>query len=243
MKIRLLFFFFIFISKNVFSQQYKFNYYVRSKIENTSTKYIQVEDNFLNSNEKSYFAKINDGYEKGFREITVFDYKRELIHFFRIKNTDSIFESKNYAYYYSAYLIIDNTERDKLSKLIYRQNDISSDSGVKKVTIEKYKKATSQKPQLTITAEMKRSKGDLRNLAIMFLMSTPLTYINFEAQDNTYISHADMKINKADITLDSEIQEEGNLELVVHPDEIKLPKEKPGPVKDTIENILKGIKK
>lgn len=122
-------------------------------------------------------------------------------------------------------------------------NDISSGSGVKKVTIEKYKKATSQKPQLTISAEMKTAKGDLRNLAIMFLMSTPLPYIYFEARDNAYISHAYMKINKADITLDSEIQQEGNLELVVHPDEIKLPKEKPVPVKDTIENILKDIKK
>ncbi|MEC3875623.1 hypothetical protein [Chryseobacterium salviniae] len=243
MKKRTLLFFFIFISVNIFSQHYEFNYYIRSKIENTGTKYIQVEDNLLNSNEKSYFAKINDAYEKGFREITVFDYKRELIHFFRIKSTGNIFESKNYTYYYSAYLIIDNSEKDKLSKLIYKQNDISSDSGVKKVTIEKYKKATSQKPQLTITAEMKRSKGDLRNLAIMFLMSTPFPYINFEAQDNVFISHADMKINKADIKLDSEILDEGNLELVVRPYEIKLPKEKPGPVQDHIENILKGIKK
>jgi hypothetical protein len=107
------FLFLIFISINAFSQEYKFNYYLRSKVENTTTKYMIVEDNFINSNEKSYFAKVHDAFEKGFQEIEIFDYERGLIHFFKIKNTDDFFDSKKYKYYYSAYLNVDVSIKKK----------------------------------------------------------------------------------------------------------------------------------
>ncbi|UOU97047.1 hypothetical protein MUU74_11130 [Chryseobacterium daecheongense] len=241
---KIIFLIFISIYSCIAAQTYEFDYYVRTKIENTGNKAWSTQDNMINSKNLSYIAKVHNAHHKGFLEVEVLDYDQKVIHFFEIENTDDFSDSKNFKYSYSAHLEVSDKSIKEMSSSVYKQKDSEGSAELKKVFIEKFKKDTSKNPEFTISADLQKVDGDLRPYALAMMTNSLMKYLKIEISEMGFISNAEIKYNKKTTVLyHSEILAKENIKLYVDPKEIKLPEKDPKSQEERLNEIVEDIKR
>ena len=223
----------------VFSQEYTFDFFLRSSVHNLNNGFQIWSDYFVNSNDKRYYGRFLTSFDKKNLEFEVTDYKNNIIVKFSIDANADPLNADNYKFLNNG-VINPNSEAEKeYSEMYYKQTFLKSTKEGKQVIIKKFKNknSTNKKPLEEMTADLVSCDADLRVFSIHHNFGDTIPFIHLEEKENFYIKHAEIHNKKLNGEYNLEVLKI-NLKLKVNPKDIKFPKDYP----KTSSNIISELK-
>lgn len=223
---RILTSFFLLIISFVFSQEYQFDFLLKTNVNNLSTGYQMWDDYMINSSDKRYYGRFLTSYDNKNLELEVMDYKNNITVKFTIDVNADPLNPANYKFLNNGVIVPNPKSYEELSKFYFEQTFLKSTKEGKQVIIKKFKNKNSKKPLEEIIADLVPCDADLRIYSIHHNFGDTIPFIQLEGNENFYIKHAEIlnKNFKGEYSLDVL---KVNLKLKVNLSDLKHPKEQP----------------
>ena len=237
---RVFYFLLLIFSGFCFSQTYHFDHLVKYLSVNKTTGFQDSGIVLINSNDNSYkgdLYALNSGDAITF---IIRDRKGEVMHNFEIPRKASPNVASNYNYKSSDYHISYERHEKTQKETYFEETVISKDENGKKILLQKFKNAKSKKPEIFATADYVDFDVDLRAFNFEHLFSVDANNITLPGTEKSFIKHAEWKINKVSGEYNAEVFK-FDLNLVIKPGEVRLPKEKPVQKSITLEELKESV--
>jgi len=223
----------------IFSQKYEFDYLIKDYMENHKNGYKNANDHFINSKNRKYYGRFSPSNNNGYL-LTIYDYSKNLLHTFEISKNDSPNDASKYKYLYSGY-ILPNEKAEKVQKeQVYTHTFLNEISGGKRILIRKFSNSKDKKPDVEMIGEFIEIDADLRPFSYTELFANRADLVNLPDVENFYLRYAKWKVKDSEGEYHTNIYKIP-LTLILDPNKIKLPKEKPKSAEETIEEIKRSI--
>lgn len=218
--------FFLLFSLFLFSQEYQFDFLLKSNLHNLDNGFQIWSDYFVNSNDKRYYGRFLTYFDKKNLEFVVSDYKNNIIVSFSIDANADPLNAENYKFLNNGVINTNSKAEKEFSEFYYKQTLLKSINDGKQVIIEKFKNknSTKKKPLEEMTADLVSCDADLRVFSIHHNFGDTIPFIHLEEKENFYIKHAEIHNKKLNGEYNLEILKI-NLKLKVNPNDLKFPKD------------------
>ena len=230
--------FFLLFSLFIFSQEYQFDFLLKSNLHNLDNGFQIWSDYFVNSNDKRYYGRFLTSFDKKNLEFEVTDYKNNIIVSFSIDANADPLNAENYKFLNNGVINPNSKAEKEFSEFYYKQTLLKSINDGKQVIIEKFKNknSTKKKPLEEMTADLVSCDADLRVFSIHHNFGDSIPFIHLEEKENFYIKHAEIHNKKLNGEYNLEILKI-NLKLKVNPNDLKFPKDAAKTTLDLISEL------